>query len=287
MEFVFGADPEVFVRKGTTPVSAFGFLEGTKENPLPCAAGSLQVDGMALEFNINPAKTCAEFIENIKMVGEQLRCYLPTKKHTFKLDPVAEFGAEYIAEQPDEAKELGCMPDYNAYTQEQNPAPNAEMPFRTSSGHLHVGWGNDMDPNNAVHVEACEMVAKQLDYSLGILTLFFGKRDLIAKRRELYGKAGSFRPKSYGMEYRTLDSYWLQSEEHIAFVYNIAKQSLIDLEDGYYYFDEHFAGVTNEELQRIINEADIEAAKKLVKSSPILRSYVMPKNTRMNKLETF
>ena len=277
MEFLIGADPELFVvNKKGIPVSAHGFLEGTKAAPMVVESGALQVDGMALEFNINPVSNSTDFYKSIKSVVEQLKMFLPVG-HKFKLDPVAEFGFDYIESQPQEAKELGCTPDYNAYTGEQNPIPNASMPFRTSSGHIHIGWTSGADVTDPAHIEAAQWVAKQLDYSIGIISLFFGDASITRKRRNLYGKAGAHRVKSYGVEYRTTDSYWLRSKKHIDLTYKIVTESLRDLNDGYYYFDEHFAGISNADLQNIINTADLDAARKLIDSSPILSSYNIPK----------
>lgn len=276
MNFLIGADPEVFVTNKGKPVSAHGFLKGTKDAPMVVENGALQVDGMALEFNINPVSTQGDFYKSIKSVVGQLKMFLP-EGHKFSLDPVAEFGEEYIESQPHEAKELGCMPDYNAYTGEQNPVPNAKLPFRTSSGHVHVGWTKDANVNSPAHIEAAQFVAKQLDYSLGVLSLFFGNAEKTRKRRALYGKAGAYRVKSYGMEYRTTDSYWMRSRKHINLTYQIVMNSLVDLKDGYYYFDEDFAGISNENLQKIINEADLDGAQKLIDSSPILQQYELPK----------
>ena len=59
MQLLLGADPEAFVvlKDGGIPVSAHGLLPGTKDKPFPVEKGAVQVDGMAAEFNIEPAAT--------------------------------------------------------------------------------------------------------------------------------------------------------------------------------------------------------------------------------------
>ena len=208
LEFTFGADPEFFVQKNGIPVSAHGLIPGDKKNPHKVGWGAVQVDGMALEFNIDPAKGEAGFVRNLKEVMNTIMLMVPEYQVYDK--PVADFGFDYIQGQPDEAKELGCEPDFNAYTMDINPRPNAATPFRTASGHIHIGWTGGVDPHDSGHFEACATLAKMLDVYLGVPSLLWDEDD---RRRELYGKAGSFRPKSYGMEYRTLSNRWLRSDK--------------------------------------------------------------------------
>src|SRR3546814_9684922 len=62
----FGCDPEVFILdEYGAPVSPEDFLPGTKEEPYKVNKGAVQVDGMAGEFNIDPAHTFDEFDDNI------------------------------------------------------------------------------------------------------------------------------------------------------------------------------------------------------------------------------
>jgi len=203
-EFLVGADPEFFVGRDGVAVSAHGLIQGDKKNPQKVGFGAVQVDGMALEFNIDPAKGAAGFVRNLDVVMATILKMVPGYEY---LDtPVADFGAEYIQAQPEQAKMLGCEPDYNAYTMAVNPTPQADTPFRTASGHVHIGWTDDVDPLDPDHFSACAKLARMLDYTLGIPSLIW---DADARRRELYGKAGAFRPKKYGMEYRTLSNKWL------------------------------------------------------------------------------
>jgi hypothetical protein len=233
MDILIGADPEFFVcDKGGKYISAHGLVSGTKKTPLPVVNGAVQVDGMALEFNIDPAKDLNQFTNNISSVLSQLRSMVEPSLD-FKFDPVAPFGKEVIDVQPLEARELGCDPDFNAWHNGQpNPRPNADFDFRTASGHIHIGWTKDEDINNPDHLEACIMVTKQLDCSLGVSEPLWCEPN---NRKELYGKLGAFRPKPYGVEYRVLSNAWLRTERLRELVYTSAKKAVDDLYKGINY----------------------------------------------------
>lgn len=228
-KFLIGADPEMFLRNPNSSefVSAHGLIPGTKQEPFKVPSGAIQVDGTAVEFNIDPASTVDEFVNNIKTVREDLeaRC----SGYNVDAVPVAEYTAEYFASIPDEAKELGCNPDFNGWTGTQNETPNAEVLFRTGSGHIHIGWGEDFDIYDPAHLHTCEALARQLDYYVGIYSLLW---DPDPRRRELYGQAGAFRPKPYGMEYRVMSNAWLKTEELQRFVYAACLKAAEDFDDG-------------------------------------------------------
>lgn len=259
LEFTFGADPEFFVQQAGKPVSAHGLIPGDKKNPHKVGFGAVQVDGMALEFNIDPVKGEAGFVRNLKEVMNTIMLMVPDYQVYDK--PVAEFGMEYIKGQPDEAKELGCEPDFNAYTMDINPRPNADTPFRTASGHIHIGWTNGVDPHDAGHFEACATLAKMLDVYLGITSLLWDEDD---RRRELYGKAGSFRPKPYGMEYRTLSNRWLRADKPYLpkFIFNNSVEAVKKCFEDPEYSSANLMGKTARE---IIDTGDREAAMSFLK----------------------
>ena len=251
MDLKIGADPEFFVKKDGQFVSAFGLIEGTKHNPLKVDKGAVQVDGMALEFNIDPASSKEEFKDNIHTVLAQLRAMVPPE-YEFVYVPVAPFGAEYIQAQPDAAKILGCDPDFNAYTHDKNPTPQADTPFRTASGHIHIGWTEGEDINNPDHIEACEMMVKQLDALNGIAASLW---DTDNTRRQLYGKAGAYRPKPYGVEYRVMSNVWLNDPLYMDLVYDLAVFAFKNLVDGY-----DFSKGRNRMIQKIININSLTAS---------------------------
>jgi len=219
---LIGSDPEVFLRNTSTGAfaSAHGVIPGSKEEPFTVPLGAVQVDGMACEFNTDPAKTRKEFIDNVTGVFKTLDEMLPDNLSLVPGVPVAHFSEEVFAAQPAEALELGCEPDYDAYTGSENPRPNAHnKPMRTAAGHVHIGFKDTEDPLGMLHMMECCDLVKMLDVFLGLYSLTF---DTDTERRSLYGKAGAFRPKPYGVEYRVLSNAWLVSEELIGDVYDIA-----------------------------------------------------------------
>lgn len=251
-----GADPELFMRHPDSGdfVSAHDRIPGTKWEPYKVPFGAVQVDGTALEFNIDPAKTVQEFVHNIQAVRKTMTDMVPG--YNVVAEPVARFDPEYFKfEVPSSAQELGCNPDYNGWTEDVNPHPDPSgEAFRTASGHLHIGWGQDFDVEDKEHFLLCCRVARQLDYYLGMYSLMW---DADPTRRRLYGKAGAFRPKPYGMEYRVLSNRWLDSEPLMRWVYNTIQVAMADAFAGMWAED------TYGDIARIIiDENDVDWPEK-------------------------
>jgi hypothetical protein len=237
-----GADPEIWIvdKSKDKIISAHGLFPGTKDDPFKVDGGAIQVDGMAAEFNIDPSKTAKEFQWNITKVLGELRYQIhrnnPWLDFDFSFSPVAEFTQEYMDAQPEEAKRLGCTPDFSAWNRgKANKTPDNTQLFRTASGHIHVGWTYDEDISDADHLEACMMMVRQLDFMVTvplIMSMNDEQRKLDAKRRKLYGKAGAFRPKHYGVEYRTPSSFWLTDPFYVKMVFEASVRAFEDLVGG-------------------------------------------------------
>lgn len=251
-EISIGADPELFVKSGGSIVSGYGLIPGDKADPHKVELGAVQVDGMALEFNIDPAKNVESFYNNVLSVMSTLRKMIP-EGHELEVVPTAHFDKDYIEAQPEAAKVLGCDPDMNAYTGGFNDSPDGRVTFRTAGGHIHIGWGEDVWKSNT-HFEECQQIIKHMDYFVGLPSLLF---DDDVDRRSLYGKAGAFRVKDYGVEYRTLSNKWISSPELIKFVFN---QTILAVRSC-------FAGkdfiIDDSTLQDTINNSDKDMAKKI------------------------
>lgn len=228
MEFTIGADPELFLQKDGQFVTAHDMVPGTKEEPYRVKRGAVQVDGMALEFNIDPTTSLQGFKLNINTVLQELR-NMVSPEYEFALCASADFEAEYMKGLPKEALELGCDPDFNAYTGEVNPIPDASRLMRTAAGHIHVGWTTDQDVTDHGHISICREMAREMDAHAGLYSVVY---DRDKRRREMYGKAGAFRPKSYGMEYRVLSNFWLADEGHMNNVHHLICNAAQRVERG-------------------------------------------------------
>ena len=221
IEITVGADPEIFIGHGPEPVSAYGVVPGTKQEPFRVERGAVQVDGMATEFNIDPANTSEEFQLNLTTVMNQLKSMIGDCEF---IDTASiDFSDEIIKTQPLEALLLGCEPDYNAYTLEENPTPVPPGNMRTAGGHIHIGGLPSDDPQSPQHLQTMSRLIKAMDECIGTYSIFWDRDD---RRRSMYGMAGAMRPKSYGVEYRSLSNKWIFNENLVKFVYDGVARSL-------------------------------------------------------------
>jgi hypothetical protein len=255
MNILVGCDPELFVKKNGTFVSAHGLIPGDKLNPMKVPNGAVQVDGMALEFNIDPASSEEQFLFNVKDVLNTMKNMVPDMEVV--ASPVAHFDKKYFDTQPAESKVLGCDPDYDAWQMRTNEKPDCNIPMRTASGHVHIGWTENQIIEDHGHFVTCAEVVRELDYYLGLASLQF---DEDQERRSMYGKGGCFRPKSYGVEYRTLSNAWLASDDLIKWVFRTTETCIKNFFSGKRLQDKYG------DISEIINTNNKEEAMKIIQA---------------------
>ena len=247
---LIGADPEAFVARGANIYHCIDMLGGSKDNPRTVMFGAVQEDNVLFEFNVDPTADPHEFLRNINEVLAQgsdilsdfgLRIRPNVSSHIY--DSLDGF--------PDKAFEFGCTPDYNAMTNEENPRPSAEnLLLRTAGGHVHIGWSH-LKP---VTLQDQRDVMMMCDYLLALPSLL---EDPDTRRRELYGKAGACRLKSYGAEYRTLSNYWIWDQAMIEVIHERAQRAY----DTVHLLPVYQALISQEAVQECINNNDIATAK--------------------------
>lgn len=242
-EFTVGADPEVFLNDGGKLVSAHDYLQGSKQNPFKVDKGAVQVDGIAAEFNIDPVSSYDQFQSNLDRVQEILGQMIGGANVIE--DVSVTFDQDFMDRVPAENLILGCEADFNGWTMRDNNPPEDTTMMRTAGGHLHLGGLYTNDIYSDLHFGACARLARTMDETIGVYSILWDKDD---KRRSMYGKAGCFRPKTYGMEYRTLSNKWIFSPKLVKFVYDGVEEALKK------FFDPNYS--PDPGIRHIIDESD-------------------------------
>lgn len=252
--FLLGADPELFlVGPDGNICNAHNIIPGTKMNPSLVPCGAIQVDGMALELNINPCRYKSTWTDRIYSVRRSLEKRLPAGYST-STKSFHYFPFDYMHKQPKKSLELGCDPDFNAYTGLPNPQPIATN-LRTAAGHVHLGW-TDKEVVDDWFFQLCCNFTKVLDLTVGLYCFFL---DNDVERKKLYGKAGSFRPKPYGLEYRTPSNAWLRSKKSIQNVYVLSSLAYFWYKNqGVIDYFERKVDASSERVRNIINNKNTD-----------------------------
>lgn len=204
-----GSDPELFVYENGVLSSAIGKVGGTKENPRNYRGVSLQEDNVLLEFNTKPvgmSTTGSKFRTEVVRALNHVQKFCDVRGMTPRIESSNVFTEENLRAYGPEALEFGCDPDFNAHTSTMNPAPDPNTLMRTAGGHLHVGY-------NSRNTDAeAEAIIRACDLYLGVPSVMM---DQDTERRTIYGRAGAYRKKPYGVEYRSLSNFWLKNHSYM------------------------------------------------------------------------
>jgi len=247
--FTIGCDPEVFLQDKLTDKykSAVDLIGGTKHNPkqLDFSGNALLEDNVTVEFNTQPANNYITFEKAIKKNLQAITELLPNYK--ISQESAVSFPQEEL-ETP-QANIFGCEPDYNAYTKKINPPPYSPNPFlRSAGGHIHIG--------HPIAKKEPEKVIQACDLFLGIPSILLDPKPL---RRELYGKSGAYRKKSYGVEYRSLSNFWIFNSTFIEWVYTQVSRALsfVDEKNNFIFFEKSkiIHTINNSDMQKALEYA--------------------------------
>jgi len=213
-KFSLGSDPEVFLKKVIDGIEVYfpavEVITGDKNAPtkIDNEGRAILVDNVMLEFNTKPTYDMDNFVKEHLTFIEYLTNEMNKKECKLSKKAYVEFNPKYL--QSDSAKLFGCDPDFNAYTMERNIPPEASVNFRSAAGHIHIGYDGHC-------VDTTRELIKLLDFTLGLQSVI---DDDDRGRRLMYGQAGAFRFKNFGLEYRVLSNYWIFTPEKLRKVYN-------------------------------------------------------------------
>lgn len=261
---VIGSDPEVFVvdSKGEL-IPAFEFLPSAAKarrntdaygNNIP----AIYWDGYQAEFAPGNHQ-CQE--------GHWSKCYAAMgrileeackKFPGASISPasVAHVSYERLEKDAEEHVAFGCSPSLNAYGEDPVVPPEPRLyPIRTAGGHIHLNL-----PTGTISTKdgKAEFV-RRLDAVLGVLSVGLFQKFDDPRRRAIYGRAGEYRDKTYGVEYRVLSNAWASSAlpQHIVFELARRVMGMPDSVIGMYKFNE-------QEVRDCINNCDVSLMRKIV-----------------------
>jgi hypothetical protein len=234
-----GADPEFFVMdENNSFINGAKFLNATKNKPRKLNNdSSVFYDNVLLELNINPANSIEEFVLRCSTGLHQLKSLVGTNR--ISLHAYAEFDSTQLKDK--NAREYGCVSDMNAYTLTENDLPTELIKntnYRTAGGHIHIGGS----PGDAVMNPVLKpLFVFMLDLFVGIPGVLIDNSAESFRRRSYFGRAGSFRDKDYGLEYRVLSPFWLRNESTIGLFYLLVEFVFHEMNNNiftkFYHFD--------------------------------------------------
>jgi hypothetical protein len=212
-KYTIGADIECFLADKETNeiVSAEGIIKGTKWQPFIFDEAneffSTSLDNVMAEHCIPPTDNVGDWVSGILKARNYIES-LDNKLCTAFI-PSARLADKWL--QTENANIFGCEPDFNAWLDgEMNPPVEKSIyNLRTAGFHVHVGYDN---PSIKMNVN----IMKFFDVYLTLPSLLIEPDN---ERRQMYGKAGAFRNKNYGMEARTLSSFFASEEKYMTWVF--------------------------------------------------------------------
>lgn len=209
-----GADPEFFFEKGSKVLES-GAVVKEKGGIDTWGKGKIIKDGFQGEFNPSHNTCRQSFMWNI----------FNLMYHVNQMGYKVRLGAGYwipeteFADLTNDSKVFGCIPSENIYGRQPLGADPMKYMFRPAGGHIHLSLGR-------IAKKHVVDLVKLLDIMVGNTSVAFDQDPLSTERRKNYGRAGEFRLKSYGVEYRTLSNFWLSHYIYGSMVFGLARQAI-------------------------------------------------------------
>lgn len=211
-----GSDPEFFLVGENGVTVSQGVVPGTKTRPKKLKYGAVHRDNVLCELNPQPATNPDDFVGNLSLLREEVtRKFL--RPHGLGLLAKASHLFEPDMLDHPEARTFGCSQDEGMWDRMQTKAePHRSGLVRGAGGHIHLGI-------EGLEEHDLRTVISSLDMRISVPLVI---KDPDKYRREFYGKAGCYRRKPYGIEYRTPSNVWCTSDNLGRWVYQQAQRAV-------------------------------------------------------------
>jgi hypothetical protein len=251
LAMTIGSDPEIFVSgyRGKL-MPAWTFL------PAKSRTNKIYWDGFQAEFATNPRTCLVEYVGSVAARMNDLLHYAKERSKYAKLMPnsVIDVDLDTLAKTEEKYVQFGCKPSIHIYGDQGDAIDARLLTKRFAGGHIHGGA-------RLIHKPLIEHVTRALDGLLGLPAVGMAASLDQPIRRRFYGRAGEIRLPEHGLEYRVLSNFWLLHPALTHLVHEMFRVAFRFGVTGYY---QSFFNTPQAEVQRIINECDVEAARKAV-----------------------
>lgn len=289
--YYFGSDPELFLIKANNGFAHSAHL--LKDfRPIEAKArdtegsSTIKTDGFAMELNSDEGSSCRDW--HVPNTAKVMRTFLEHyPDYSLSAKPMLKLTQESLTNAPDDVMGYGCVPDIDAYKQEEKTPPTTGYhdAYRYIGGHLHFSLTRTGIRETERLLAAA--VAIILDVRLGVpLVAMLGRTNDYgeAARRRYYGQAGSHRVKLYGVEYRVpssaimlspiLYSWAIGQGRHVlqtvARPNPVTSEAIIALvKDGHGYYD-------YDRVKSIINNHDVDDARAFIQQHNLVNRMYQP-----------
>lgn len=241
-----GSDPELFLLDNNNDVvpSASVINDSKIESVAP--------DGF--QFELHPSShTCRESCGYyIGKAIVALNKFAVSNSFKLSFDLAHTISDKIWKNTPNSVKKFGCNPTENVHKNIKKISSGLRERFRAGGGHIHIGWGKAR--------ENAETLIKVLDIVAGNTCVLIDRDEKNAQRRLKYGRAGEYRLKPYGLEYRVLSNFWLRGYVAWSFASSLVRNAatIVANELG----DELISKFDMKEVQEAINTNNYELALK-------------------------
>ena len=270
----FGCDPEIFLTKNGAVIGSErilpeeGIVYDVQDNTTVVGgepSGRIIIDGVQAELNPRPNTCRANLSKELRWCFAGLANKLATEGVEINFSNTVEVAKEELDSLSERSRTFGCAPSFNAYNAKAVIGVDPkEYRLRSAGGHLHLGTGSSTKFADLLkQKDGDKRLVRMFDIIVGNTCVLIDRADGNAERRKVYGRAGEYRLPSYGIEYRTLSNFWLQSYQLMSLAFGLARQAVAicaystpenDYESAI------LALVNMDDIERAINTNDFELA---------------------------
>lgn len=239
-----GSDPEFFLMRDGKIVPS---TEALPES------GEVHSDGVQGELNPESStcrQTAAYYIYHAL---DRARTLAKQVGATLNLDAGHVVSEDVWKTIPASVRRFGCNPTENAHEKRFKRVTGLRERFRAAGGHIHVSLGSNLKGKEASIVQLMDLI-------VGNTCVLIDRDPINARRRVNYGRAGEYRVKPYGIEYRVLSNFWLKHYTLWSMASGLVRNTLALYKAGY--SNKLLKLVNIDEVREAINKNNYELSLK-------------------------